>query len=58
MTSFIKYDADCHFPIQNLPYGVFTRSDDATPSLGVAIGAQSACADGSVAYCYSFLCVP
>lgn len=24
--SFIEYDADCEFPIQNLPWGVFTTA--------------------------------
>ena len=28
MKSFIEYSAQCEFPIQNLPYGVFSTSDD------------------------------
>jgi fumarylacetoacetase len=32
---------DCHFPIQNLPYGVFSRAAEA-PRCGVAIGDQVA----------------
>jgi fumarylacetoacetase len=33
-------DGACHFPIQNLPYGVFTTADRKTPRVGVAIGDQ------------------
>lgn len=44
MKSFIDVATDSHFPIQNLPYGVFQRKGaDATsigPSIGVAIGDQ------------------
>ena len=40
MRSFIDVPADSHFPIQNLPYGVFQRSDADAPSIGVAIGDQ------------------
>jgi hypothetical protein len=36
--SWVKYNADTHFPLQNLPYGVFRRSPDARPAVGVAIG--------------------
>ena len=36
--SFIELDAECHFPIQNLPYGIFTRSGQPQPHVGVAIG--------------------
>jgi len=32
--------ADSHFPIQNLPYGVFKPAADAPPRVGVAIGDQ------------------
>lgn len=32
--------ADTHFPIQNLPYGVFKPTADAPPRVGVAIGDQ------------------
>jgi len=37
--SWIEYDADCGFPIQNLPYGAFTTSSGES-HLGVAIGDQ------------------
>ncbi|MEQ8653554.1 MAG: fumarylacetoacetase [Kiloniellales bacterium] len=32
-------DADCPFPLQNLPYGIFSRAGEA-PRCGVAIGTQ------------------
>ena len=35
--SFIEVPPDSHFPIQNLPYGIF-RPDDGAPRAGVAIG--------------------
>jgi fumarylacetoacetase len=35
--SFIKYAADCEFPIQNLPWGIFSVKDTA-PRAGIAIG--------------------
>ena len=38
MKSFITYSAECHFPIQNLPYGIFSSSDNPSPRGGVAIG--------------------
>ncbi|MBS1493102.1 MAG: fumarylacetoacetase [Bacteroidetes bacterium] len=38
MKSFIKYSADSHFPIQNLPYGVFKPKPDGNARIGVAIG--------------------
>src|SRR4029078_2196230 len=31
-------DAASNFPIQNLPYGVFSTSESQTPRVGVAIG--------------------
>jgi fumarylacetoacetase len=37
-TSFIPVAVDSHFPIQNLPYGVFKRGDESSPRVGVAIG--------------------
>src|SRR5688572_10067044 len=40
MKSFIDVPPDSHFPIQNLPYGVFQRADADEPSIGVAIGDQ------------------
>jgi fumarylacetoacetase len=38
LRSFIPVDATCDFPIQNLPYGVFSTPDLPTPRIGVAIG--------------------
>ncbi|KAK7066849.1 hypothetical protein SK128_015946 [Halocaridina rubra] len=38
MQSFINVAPDSHFPIQNLPYGVFSTCDNVTHRLGVAIG--------------------
>lgn len=38
MKSFIKYSPDSHFPIQNLPYGVFKPKPDGNSRIGVAIG--------------------
>jgi fumarylacetoacetase len=35
--SFVPVAADSHFPIQNLPYGVFRRAGE-SPRVGVAIG--------------------
>ena len=35
--SFIEVEATSHFPIQNLPYGIFSTADR-TPRVGVAIG--------------------
>jgi len=37
-SSFLDVDADHPFPIQNLPYGVFTPPSSSTPRVGVAIG--------------------
>jgi fumarylacetoacetase len=36
--SFIEVAADSHFPIQNLPYGVFRPRQGGSPRIGVAIG--------------------
>ncbi|WP_442598529.1 fumarylacetoacetase [Neobacillus sp. D3-1R] len=37
--SFIKVNSDSHFPIQNLPYGIFQpKGTHAEPRVGVAIG--------------------
>jgi len=36
---FIPVDASSDFPIQNLPYGVFSSKDGLAPRVGVAIGA-------------------
>ena len=38
MKSFIKYTEKCHFPIQNLPYGIFSSINNSNPRGGVAIG--------------------
>jgi fumarylacetoacetase len=39
LRSFIPVDAASDFPIQNLPYGVFSTSASPVPRVGVAIGA-------------------
>jgi fumarylacetoacetase len=38
LRSFISVDPASHFPIQNLPYGVFSAKDGLAPRVGVAIG--------------------
>jgi fumarylacetoacetase len=38
LRSFVPVAAGSHFPIQNLPYGVFRRRGDPTARAGVAIG--------------------
>ncbi|KAL7088568.1 hypothetical protein ACP275_13G135200 [Erythranthe tilingii] len=38
LKSFIEVHPDSHFPIQNLPYGVFKPEPDSEPRPGVAIG--------------------
>ena len=38
LRSFIPVDATSDFPIQNLPYGVFSAKDGLAPRVGVAIG--------------------
>jgi fumarylacetoacetase len=38
MKSFIQYSNDTHFPIQNLPYGIFKPKPDGAARVGVAIG--------------------
>ena len=38
LRSFIPVDATSDFPIQNLPYGVFSAKDGLAPRIGVAIG--------------------
>lgn len=38
--SFISVSVDSHFPLQNLPYGIFSTKEDSTPQIGVAIGDQ------------------
>ena len=38
LRSFIEVASDSHFPIQNLPFGVFSTPNNAAPRIGVAIG--------------------
>src|SRR4051812_34752635 len=38
LRSFIPVAADSHFPIQNLPYGVYKIEGELHPGIGVAIG--------------------
>ena len=38
LKSFIETDEDSHFPIQNLPYGIFKTKENQNPRSGVAIG--------------------
>ncbi|XP_038222466.1 fumarylacetoacetase [Zerene cesonia] len=38
MKSFIEYSSDTDFPIENLPYGVFTSPKNEQKHIGVAIG--------------------
>ena len=38
LPSFIPVDPTSDFPIQNLPYGVFSARDGLAPRVGVAIG--------------------
>ncbi|KAM4039853.1 fumarylacetoacetase [Anomaloglossus baeobatrachus] len=38
--SFISVDPDSDFPIQNLPYGIFSTEDEPRHRIGVAIGDQ------------------
>src|ERR1700754_596544 len=38
LSSFISVDPASDFPIQNLPYGVFSAKDGLAPRIGVAIG--------------------
>ncbi len=40
LRSFIPVAPESHFPIQNLPYGVFRRGPTGVPTIGVAIGDQ------------------
>ncbi|CAH3025539.1 unnamed protein product, partial [Porites evermanni] len=36
--SFLQVSQDSHFPLQNLPYGVFSTSVNPRHRIGVAIG--------------------
>ncbi|MEW9668443.1 hypothetical protein [Ammoniphilus sp. 3BR4] len=38
LRSFIEVAPDSHFPIQNLPYGVFRPQRGGAPRIGIAIG--------------------
>jgi fumarylacetoacetase len=38
LRSFVPVTQDSHFPIQNLPFGIFSRPGDLTRRVGVAIG--------------------
>ena len=38
LRSFVEIDPDSHFPIQNLPYGVFSPTTQEPPRVGVRIG--------------------
>jgi fumarylacetoacetase len=40
LRSWVPVPADSHFPIQNLPYGIFRRRKDHPGQVGVAIGDQ------------------
>lgn len=40
LKSFIETSPECHFPIQNLPFGIFSSVEDPTLRVGVAIGDQ------------------
>ncbi|XP_034941963.1 fumarylacetoacetase [Chelonus insularis] len=40
MKSFINYSPDCEFPIENLPYGIFSTPNNPQRHIGVAIGEQ------------------
>jgi fumarylacetoacetase len=40
LRSFVETGRDSHFPIQNLPFGVFSTRTNPTPRVGVAIGDQ------------------
>ncbi|KAJ1657707.1 hypothetical protein IWQ61_002942 [Dispira simplex] len=38
MASFVPVPKDSHFPLQNLPYGIFSTAERPEPRVGVAIG--------------------
>ncbi|CAG8622756.1 5914_t:CDS:10, partial [Scutellospora calospora] len=40
MKSFIEVSSDSHFPIQNLPFGIFSHDGNLSSRVGVAIGDQ------------------
>ena len=40
LKSFIPVAPESHFPIQNLPFGIFSNAANPAPRVGVAIGDQ------------------
>lgn len=38
MKSYVPYSSESHFPLENLPYGVFSTAENPTRRIGVAIG--------------------
>lgn len=38
LKSFVEVEPESHFPLENLPYGVFKPEPDSLPRPGVAIG--------------------
>jgi len=38
LKSFVAVAADSHFPIQNLPFGIFSTTAKPVPRVGMAIG--------------------
>lgn len=46
--SFIHVDTGSHFPLQNLPYGVFSSRDNPARRMGVALGNQVGCCVNSL----------
>uniref|UniRef100_A0A1B6LI31 Fumarylacetoacetase n=1 Tax=Graphocephala atropunctata TaxID=36148 RepID=A0A1B6LI31_9HEMI len=40
MKSFVSYSESTDFPIENLPYGIFSTENETNPRIGVAIGDQ------------------
>ena len=39
-SSWVAYSADCEFPVQNIPFGIFRPTADAAARIGTAIGDQ------------------
>ncbi len=52
LRSWVEVPANSHFPIQNLPYGVFSRSGGGIRGAGVAIGEQVLDLTALAAECY------
>ncbi|CAO3635808.1 unnamed protein product [Cunninghamella blakesleeana] len=40
LSSFINVEKDSHFPIQNIPFGIFSTQEKSQPRAGIAIGNQ------------------